>query len=187
MIAHKLTALATTTAALLFCAAPSMAATPFTAGTGSGWDLAVGSDGTGHAVMLTDEAGDRVRYCRVPAGGTGCDGESDSFGFPNGAAANAGDDAQVFTPTPSKVVILASCYVCGTPADSTHRTYRWISTDNGVSFGAGFEVGDITVDGQAAYLNAGDIGLGVEGSSFQALDASAPTAEAQVRARGAGA
>ncbi|MDQ5832551.1 MAG: hypothetical protein M3550_05765 [Actinomycetota bacterium] len=178
MNASKLTAaLATMTAALALSAAPSLAATPFTAGTGSGWDLAVGSDGTGHAVMLTDEPGDRVRYCRVPAGGTGCDGESDYFSFPNGAAANAGDDAQVFTPTPNKVVILASCYVCGSPADSTNRTYRWISTNNGVSFGAAFEVGDITIDGEAAYLNTGDIGLGVEGSSFQALDASAPTAE----------
>lgn len=97
MNASKLTAaLATTTAALALSAAPSLAATPFTAGTGSGWDLAVGGDGTGHAVMLTDEPGDRVRYCRVPAAGTGCDAESDYFSFPNGATANAGDDAQVF-------------------------------------------------------------------------------------------
>jgi hypothetical protein len=171
MNAPKLTAaLATTTAALALGALPAMAATPFTAGTGSGWDLGVGSDGTGHAVMVTDEAGDRVRYCRVPAGGSACDGESTYFSFPGGAAANAGDDAQVLTPAPNKVVIMASCYVCGA-GGAADRTYRWISLDNGVNWSSpASEVGNLSLNGEATYLNAGNFGLAVEGTYFQAVD-----------------
>jgi hypothetical protein len=50
----------TITAALLALAPAATAATPFTAGAGSGQDLAVGSDGTGHVVWVTDEAADRI-------------------------------------------------------------------------------------------------------------------------------
>jgi hypothetical protein len=166
-------ALATAAAAALVPAASALGATPFTAPTqGQGWDLAVGSDGTGHAVWRTDEAGDRVQYCRVPAGGSACDGESDLLSFPNGAAANAQGSAQVFTPAANKVVILASCWQCGgPPAGTTDRVYRWISNNNGVSFSAlPTEVGRIAMNGQAAYLNTPDIGLGTEGTLFQGMD-----------------
>jgi hypothetical protein len=165
--------LATAVAAALACASPALGATPFTGPTqGQGWDLAVGSDGTGHAVWRTDEAGDRVQYCRVPAGGSACDGESDLLSFPNGASANAQGSAQVFTPAANKVVILASCWQCGgPPAGTTDRVFRWISNDNGVSFSAvPTEVGRIAMNGQAAYLNTPDIGLGTEGTLFQGMD-----------------
>jgi hypothetical protein len=165
--------LATAAAAALAGAAPALGATPFTGPTqGQGWDLAVGSDGTGHAVWRTDEAGDRVQYCRVPAGGSACDGESDLLSFPNGAAANAQGSAQVFTPAANKVVILASCWQCGgPPAGTTDRVFRWISNNNGVSFSAApTEVGRIAMNGQAAYLNTPDIGLGTEGTLFQGMD-----------------
>jgi hypothetical protein len=50
----------TAIAALLALAPAANAATPFTAGTGSGADVAVGSDGTGHVVWVTNEADDRI-------------------------------------------------------------------------------------------------------------------------------
>src|SRR5215210_3130801 len=92
-------------AGLLLALAPAAdAATPFTAGTGHGHDLAVGNDGTGHAVWLQDETpSDRVHYCRVPGGGSACDSESTILSFP-GSGANANGDAQVFTPVANKVV-----------------------------------------------------------------------------------
>ena len=102
--------------ALLALAPATQAATPFTAGAGNGHDLAVGSDGTGHVVWNTDEAGDRVGYCRIPAGGTACDSESTFLNYPapSSSASASGDQAQVFTPAPNKVVILASCIQCPT-------------------------------------------------------------------------
>ena len=170
MKTRTLTALAAATAATLACAAPAVAATPFSGPTtGSGWDLAVGADGTGHAAWLTDEAGDRVQYCRVPAGGSACDGESALLSFPGGAAAEAGYDAQIFTPAPNKIVIFASCYVCGA-GGAADRSWRWISTDDGANFGAPVEVGSLRLEGQAAYLASGDVGLGAEGSLFQGMN-----------------
>ena len=85
--------------ALLALAPATQAATPFTAGTGNGHDLAVGSDGTGHVVWNIDEAEDQVGYCRIPAGGTACDSESTSLAFPGASpsASSSGDHAQVFT------------------------------------------------------------------------------------------
>jgi hypothetical protein len=175
-MARSLAVLVTAVAALA-CASPALAATPFTGPTqGSGWDLAVGSDGTGHAVWLTEEAGDRVQYCRVPAGGSACDGESDLISFPTGAAANAQGNAQVFTPAANKVVILASCWQCGS-GGVTDRVFRWISTNNGVSFAAAVEVGRIDLNGETSYLNTGDIGLGTSGTIFQAMDDGPSTLE----------
>jgi hypothetical protein len=163
-------ALIATTVALLIMAAPAAAATPFTGPTaGSGWDLVVGGDGSGHAAWVTDEPGDRVQYCRIPAGGSACDAESDLLAFPGGAAAEGGEDVQVFTPAANKVVILASCYLCGA-GGASDRTWRWISTNNGVSFSGPVEVGSLQLNGQAAYLNAGDIGLAPEGTLFQGAD-----------------
>ena len=158
--------------AALACAVPAGAATPFNAGVGSGWDLAVDSAGTGHAVWVTDETGDRVQYCRVPAGGTACDAESDYLSFPSGTNANVSDDAQVFTPAPNKVVIAASCYVCGPVVGATDYTYRWVSTNGGVSFAAPFLVGDdMQLNGQAGWIDSSSTLLGVEGTLFQAMPA----------------
>jgi hypothetical protein len=165
-------------AGLLLALAPAAgAATPFTAGTGHGHDLAVGADGTGHVVWLQDEdPGDQVHYCRVPAGGSACDAESTTLAFPGPTTtANATGDAQVFTPAADKVVILASCWSCAT-GGVTDRTFRWISTNNGADFGAPVQVGNnLILNGQADYINSGDMTLGTEGSDFQMTDAAVPT------------
>ena len=156
----------TITAALLALAPAAIAATPFTAGAGSGQDLAVGSDGTGHVVWVTDEAADRIGYCRVPAGGTACDSESGFLTFPSGTSPSSpSPHAQVFTPAPNKVVILASCTNC---TGIAQRTYRFISTNNGVSFDAGTQVGNLALNGQADYIDTGNVALSVEASDFQA-------------------
>ena len=163
--------------ALLALAPAAQAATPFTAGAGSGHDLAVGSDGTGHVVWNIDEAEDRVGYCRVPAGGTACDSESTVLTFPgpSPSASSSGDQAQVFTPAPNKVVILASCIQCPT-GDSSNNTYRFISTNNGADFAAPVQVGDLELNGQSAFINTSNVGLSVAGATFQGQNNSNPTA-----------
>ena len=171
-------------AGLLLALAPAAgAATPFTAGTGHGHDLAVGNDGTGHVVWLQDESPhDRLHYCRVPAGGSACDSESTVLTFPGATTgANATGDAQVFAPAASKVVILASCWNCNVNG-TTDRTYRWISTNNGVDFGAPVQVGNNQIlNGQAGYINTGDLSLGTESAGFQMTDSVAlPNPEVDV-------
>ena len=162
--------------ALAALAPAAQAATPFTAGNGFGHDLATGSDGTGHVVWLQDEdPGDRLHYCRVPAGGSACDAESTilQFGGPT-LTVNAVGDAQVFTPVANRVVILATCWSCG-GGGTTDRTFRWISADNGANFGAPVEVGrNLVLNGQASYVNSLDLTLGVEGVGFQATDPAVP-------------
>jgi hypothetical protein len=150
-------------AVALALAAPTGAgaATAFTAGNGVAPAVAVGSDGTGHVAWLTDPIGGavQVQYCRVPAGGSSCTGLQ-TLDFPHPAGANpVGDDdsTQVFVPAPGRIVVAATCFVCGTAGDAADRTFRWISTDNGASFAAPEEVGQtVNVDGQGTLL-AGDI------------------------------
>ena len=166
---------------LLMALAPAaQAATPFTAGVGHGHDLAVGGDGTGHVVWLQEgEPADGHHYCRVPAGGSACDSESTPLPFPGPTfAANATGDAQVFTPAANKVVILASCWDCGI-GGITDRTFRWISTNNGVDFSAPVEVGrTLIINGQAAWVDSLNLSLGTEGVEFQATDPAAPAPDA---------
>lgn len=147
----------------------AQAATPFTAGVGSGQDVAVGTDGTGHVVWVTDETADRIAYCRVPAGGTACTSLA-LLSFPGLANSDSPfPHAQVFTFAPNKVVILASCRTC--PDFGTQRTFRFISTNNGDSFGAGgAQVGSLQLNGQASYVNLGEVALSVSGSVFQGQD-----------------
>jgi hypothetical protein len=170
--------LATAAAAALVHATAALGATPFTAGSGSGHDLAVGSDGTGHLVWVRVDGGeDDVFYCRVPAGGSTCDGESIGleFGADPGVVPDSFGTAQVFAPAANKVVVVASCTQCGA-GSITDRTYRWVSINNGVDFTGPVEIGqDIMIDGQAGYLNSGDITLGVEASRFLAMNASIVT------------
>jgi hypothetical protein len=179
MIRTVTAALAAATVMAFAPAAP--AATPFTAGSGSGHDLAVGGDGVGHLVWIRVDAGeDDVFYCRVPAGGSACDGESIGLEFGDTGAPDVPDSngsAQVFAPAADKVVVVASCTQCGA-GGTTDRTYRWVSTNNGVDFAAPVEVGnDLTVDGQAGYLNTGDIALGVGATNFMAMDAATITSQ----------
>jgi hypothetical protein len=167
--------LATATAAVLAHAAPALGATPFSAGIGTGHDLAVGSDGTGHVVWIRDDGTeDEVPYCRVPAGGAACDGESTILEFPDTSASNPDSfgTAHVFAPAPNKVVVVASCTQCGT-GGLPDRTYRWTSTDNGVTFPAVQELGnDLMVGGQTGHMTSGgvDVVLGVEGGLFMGMD-----------------
>ena len=162
--------------ALLALAPATQAATPFTAGTGNGHDLAVGSDGTGHVVWNIDEAEDQVGYCRIPAGGTACDSESTLLAFPGASpsASSSGDHAQVFSPAPNKIVILASCIQCPT-GDSSNNTYRFVSTNNGADFMDPVQVGDLELNGQSAFINTSNVGLSVAGATFQGQNNSNPT------------
>ena len=75
--------------ALLALAPATQAATPFTAGTGNGHDLAVGSDGTGHVVWNSDEAADRAGLLPHTGRGTACDSESTFLSFPTVANASS--------------------------------------------------------------------------------------------------
>jgi hypothetical protein len=171
--------LAITAMTALLAFAPSAgAATPFTAGTGFGHDLAVGNDGVGHVVWLQDESPDRVHYCRVPAGGSACDAESGTLSFPDSTLPNdahAIGAAQVFTPVENKVVIVASCWACGpSPNGTANRAFRFISVDNGANFVAVDEVGDLGVSGQSGWYEPTNMTLGTEGGIFQAMDSPSP-------------
>jgi hypothetical protein len=167
-------ALAAAAVMALASAAPALGATPFSAGSGTGHDLAVGSDGLGHLVWIRADGGeDDVFYCRVSAGGSACDGESIGLEFGDGGAPvpDSFGTAQVFAPAANKVVVVASCTQCGTTGGTTDRTYRWLSTNNGVDFSGPLEIGNgLMVSGQAGYLNTGDITLGVDATNFQAAD-----------------
>ena len=91
--------------------------------------------------------------------------ESTFLTFPaSPIASSTGDHAQVFTPAVNKVVILASCTQCtGSPS----RTFRFISTNNGVDFGAGTEVGNLRLNGQASWYETSSVALSVSGRVFQ--------------------
>ena len=119
-------------AAAMASAPAAPAATPFTAGFGQDASLAVGADGSGHVVWMTEEANDRVGYCRVSAGAESCN-RTELLGF--GAATSALTAARPFvsTPAPNKVVIAGTCFLC--PGLGASPTYVWTSTNNGASFG----------------------------------------------------
>src|SRR5215210_2523319 len=158
---------------LLLALAPAAdAATPFTVGTGSGHDLAVGSDGKAHVAWVVEGADDRVGYCRIPAGATACEATA-SLDFAGAASSSPSPHVQVFTPVAGKVVILATCTQC--PAgEPDYKTIRFVSTTNGNAFGAGVKVGSLQLNGQASYVNNGDTALSVSGSLFQGQDSLAP-------------
>jgi hypothetical protein len=170
-------------AGVLVSLAPAAnAATPFTAGVGYGHDLAVGPAGGGHVVWLKDETpADRLHYCRVPAGASACDAESTVLDFPDSDApsANSIGAAQVFTPVAGKVVIVASCWDCGS-GGIADRTFRWISVNSGADFAVVDEVGDLGVGGQAGWYEPINTVLGTEGGIFQAMNSTLPPETADV-------
>jgi hypothetical protein len=173
------------TVGVLMALAPAAgAATPFTAGVGVGHDLAVDADGRGHVVWRQDESpADRLHYCRVPAGGSACDGESGAISFPDSnlsTGANSIGAAQVFTIAPNKVVIVASCWQCGSADGVPDRTFRWISVNNGATFPVVDEVGDLGVNGQSGWYEPVNTVLGTEGGIFQAMNSTAPPETADV-------
>src|SRR5215210_4505198 len=169
--------------AALTAAGPAVAATPFTAGTGDGHDVAVGPDGTAHIVwVIQDPADDKIGYCRVPAGGTACDSESTVLNFPDvPATADAQGRAQVFAPGGGTVVIVAACTQCPT-GDVGTDTYRWSSANNGVTFPtSSTPVGSLAPGGEGSRLPGGEV-LQVSGALFQAM----PTGSAPLNLGGAG-
>jgi len=155
----------------LALAAPAASAAPFTAGTGHDAQVAVGPDGTGHVTWLTDEGGDgRLVYCRVPAGGEACE-RTETLAFPTagGAAQTVHSTPQVFVPSDERVVLVASCWNCGS-GGTTNRTYQWTSSDRGSSFGPPVERGrGLIADGQGALLPETDTLLIVGGGKLQAM------------------
>lgn len=161
-----------TMAACLAMPAAAQAAVPFTAGSGSDPTVAVGSDGSGHVVWET--AGDNVMvgYCRVSPGASACN-RTELLGFGASTAANSAGRARVFTPAPNKVVIVAGCWNC--PTGVQDRTYRWISTDNGTSFGAPVEIDAVLgTEGFGAWLD--DVGAFVAASGSRVKAEAAPVA-----------
>lgn len=120
-------------ATALVAAAPAHAATPFTAGSGAAPGVAVGADGTGHVVWATEGGDENIGYCRVSAGAGSCN-RTAVLDFGATAASTTGRP-RVFTPAPNRVVVLGGCTQC--PAgDTANYVVRWVSTNNGDSFGA---------------------------------------------------
>jgi len=157
-------------AACLVLPATAQAASPFTAGTGSEPTVAVGSDGSGHVAWETDEANVKVGYCRLSPGTTACNNPAATALLPFGATteAHSAGRAQVFTPAPNKVVIVAGCWNCpsGSPTD---RVYRWISINNGESFTGPTPLGE----GQGNGNSFGGFGTWLDSlSTFVAIDGS---------------
>jgi hypothetical protein len=155
-----------TVAALAAFPAAGHAATPFNAGSGTEPSVAVGADGTGHVVWETEGDNVQVGYCRVSAGGGSCN-RTELLSFDSSTAANNAGRARVFAPAPNKVVIVAGCWNC--PTGVTDRTYRWISTDNGASFGAPVEIGNgLGTEGFGAWLDDLSLFVAADGSRVKA-------------------
>lgn len=143
---HKITlTVAAALAALIALAAPAGAATPFTAGTGSGARIAADQDGYGHVVWgIPAKSGEpaKVGYCRIPPGGSACD-VSKELPFPSASGQVAqGDplDVAVYTPRAMEIVVVGSCTSCGDGSPVDH-VYRWVSTTSGAGFSSEFQLG----------------------------------------------
>jgi hypothetical protein len=153
-------------AAALALPSVATAATPFTSGSGTGPSVAVGSDGTGHVVWTTATDNDQVGYCRVSAGAQACN-RTELLNFSTSTSADQAGRARVFTPAPNRVVIVAGCWDC--PDGVQDRTYRWISTNNGTSFGAPVEIGyGIDTNGFGLWLDDLSVFVGASGGRAKA-------------------
>lgn len=156
-------------AVLLAMPGAAQAATPFTAGSGEEASVAVGSDGTGHVVWVTTSDNDQVGYCRVSAGAETCN-RTELLNFAGSLSADNAGRARVFTPTPGKVVIVAGCWDC--PSGIQDRTYRWISVDNGATFGTPTEIGSgLETAGFGLWLDDLNIFVAASGSRAKAATA----------------
>lgn len=155
---------------LIAAAGSAHAATPFTAGTAVAGspgnpDLAVGVDGVGHVAWMNGGANVQVGYCRVAPGGSACD-EAQLLNFDAATAANQAGRAAVFSPAPNKVVIVATCWNCG--SGPTEVTHRWISTDNGNSFFRS-QIGDeFATSGAGALIDESDVFVASRAGSIRA-------------------
>lgn len=155
--------------------AAAQAATPFTAGSGDMPVVAVGSDGTGHVAWVTTGDDVKVGYCRVPAGGSACD-RTELLAFGAASGARAAGQPLIFAAAPSRVVVVAHCSQCG--ASTQNRTYRWVSTDGGASFGAPVHIGDLPPEGSyghGAWLDSDNVFVGTGSAKVKATrDATEP-------------
>jgi hypothetical protein len=156
-----------TVVACMALPATAQAATPFTAGSGASPTVAVGSDGTGHVVWETTGDNVEVGYCRVSAGASACN-RTELLDFNGSPSANrSSDKAQVFTPAPNKVVIVASCWEC--PTGVNNRIYRWVSVNNGSNFGAPVEIDNkVENAGHGTWLEEGSIFVATRASHVKA-------------------
>ncbi|ADB50467.1 hypothetical protein [Conexibacter woesei] len=156
-------------AVLVLMFSGSAEAAPFTAGTGHDAQVAVGADGTGHVVWLTEDRADGLAYCRVARDGGACE-RTDALAFPGGAGAQATHAVpQVFVPSDERVVLVASCWNCGAGGVS-NRTFVWTSADRGQSFASPVERGrGLVAAGQGAFLPATDTIVTVGISKLLAL------------------
>jgi len=170
------------TAAVLLMAAPAAwSATPFTAGTGDRPQVAVGPDGTGYVTWMVRSStgeGDLVGYCRIPRAGAACDRIA-FIPFPGSAVANGGEVAEILADPDdaSRVLIMASCWNCGT-GGTTNRVFIRASSDGGATFGLPVEAGrGLALGGQSAWLRGASPPLlvGIGGGALLAMDAAAPT------------
>ena len=159
-------------ATALAVAAPSaQAATPFTAGVGADPSVAVGGDGSGHAVWATTEDNSQVGYCRLTAGAESCN-RTEVLTFTAATAAHSTGRPVVSTPAPNKVVIVAGCWNCGVGGGITDRTFIWTSLNNGDSFGAPAEIGSgFEHHGTGLWLDDVGIFAGVSSSRAKAATA----------------
>ena len=153
------TSLGATVLALVL-AVPAPAAIPFDAGFGNEDarpQVAVGADGVGHVVWSespSDGSDDRVGYCRVRRNATACDRTTHVNFPPSELKIDVFRDApQVFAPAPGKVVIL------GGYSAYTNAIFRWISTDNGASFGAPVKIAETVYMTAGAYVESGDVAV----------------------------
>jgi hypothetical protein len=151
--------------ACLAVPAGAQAATPFTAGVGGDPSVAVGSDGSGHVVWETDAANTQVGYCRVSSEATACN-RTELLTFPGSSEVQRAGKAQVFTPAPGKVVIVAGCSQC---PDTLSRTYRWVSTTNGTSFEGPVQIDSgPETNGRGAWLDDVSTYVGTNGANAKA-------------------
>ena len=95
--------------ACLALPAGAQAANPFTAGSGGGPGVAVGSDGSGHIVWETDAANTQVGYCRVASEATSCN-RTEILSFPARPKRRVPAKRACSRRRQDKVVIVAGCW-----------------------------------------------------------------------------
>lgn len=118
-------------------------------------------------VWQTDEDNTRVGYCRISPGASACN-RTELLPYGASVDANEAGRAQVFAPTSTKVVIVSGCWNCGA-GGITDRTFRWISTNGGTSFGAPTEISQgVETAGFGTWLDDLNLYVGTEGSRVKA-------------------
>lgn len=128
-------ALATTTAALLACAAPAWGAPPVVVGAATldgTPDVAVDPGGTAHIVWDdTSPAFEEIRYCQLPRGGSACLNQETFVGTQPGDEDGVSGRPHVFFSAPNVVTVFHQRGLTGSGYMMANR-----SADGGLTFGA---------------------------------------------------